>query len=143
MLQRKQESNAIELRNLLEGKADVTAVEYALEDKLDCADAEAMLAEVAEVRAELGRLEITAVAAAQTAEVGASDLGAAIGLERGEGGVWLLSDSVATGRGAAGSPAASLPRQLLRPSPGIGVSTGESTKNPRCCLGSLDTGLSF
>ena len=123
MLQRKQESNAIELRNVLEGKADTAAVEYALEDKLDCADAEAMLSEVAEVRAELGRLEITAITAAQTAEVGAADLGAAIGLERGEGGAWLLSNGVATGRGAAGSPAATLPRQLLRLYPGMSAAT--------------------
>ena len=43
LVQRQQENSATELRSLLEGKADVSAVEYALEDKLDCADAEAIL----------------------------------------------------------------------------------------------------
>ena len=133
LLERRQESSAIELRNSLEGKADVTAVEYALEDKLDCADAEAILAEMAELRIELGKLEITAVTAAQTAEISTAELGAAIGLERirlpsnaadddascsSPGGdaaasfSWSVSSSVATGRGVpVGSPAATLPRQ--------------------------------
>ena len=100
--------------------------------------------EMADLKAELGRIEITAVAAAQTAEISTAELGAAIGLERvpadsdalrseGQRGLsggsfcWSVSSSVITGRGVPiGSPAAALPRQQLR-----GDAVGMDTPQPR------------
>ena len=66
LLLQKAESDAESLQGALHRKADVAALEYALEDKLDCADAEAILAEVAALKQELGRIEMTAVTSAQS-----------------------------------------------------------------------------
>ncbi len=148
LVQQQHEISATELRNLMEGKADVSAVEYALEDKLNCADAEAILGEMADLKAELGRVEITAVTAAQTAEVSTAELGAAIGLERvpadtdslngdsrGLGAsafCWSVSSSVITGRGVpVGSPAAALPRQQLLRAGGGADPVGVDTPQPQ------------
>ena len=121
LLLQKAESDAESLQGALHRKADVAALEYALEDKLDCADAEAILAEVAALKQELGRIEMTAVTSAQSAELAAASLGSALGLEQ-VGGMWSMGQTDGSlpstpGARRLGSPAA---RGALSPGGGGG-----------------------